>query len=60
MTRRFGAMLLVATAVTVGAMLTGVWISFHLDSAPAPTIILVLTAIFIGVLLHHHLRLRRA
>jgi manganese/iron transport system permease protein len=52
-------MLVVATAVTLGAMLTGVWISFHLDSAPAPTIILVLTSIFIAALLRHNLRLRR-
>jgi manganese/iron transport system permease protein len=60
LTRSFGAMLIVATAVTVAAMLTGVWASFHLDSAPAPTIILVLTAIFLAALLRHHLRTRHA
>ncbi|MDM7930734.1 metal ABC transporter permease [Tabrizicola sp.] len=56
--RRFGVMLLVATAVTLGAMLTGVWASFYLDSAPAPTIILVLTGLFLLALARHNLRTR--
>lgn len=60
LTRRFGAMLLVATGVTVGAMLIGVWASFYLDSAPAPTIILVLTGLFLVALLRHRLRIARA
>lgn len=47
LTRRFGMMLVTATLVCLAAMLTGTWASFHLDSAPAPTIILILTAIFI-------------
>ena len=46
-TRQFGAMLLVATAICLFAMLAGVWASFHLDSAPAPTIILILTSLFL-------------
>ncbi|MBA3910968.1 MAG: hypothetical protein C0524_14125 [Rhodobacter sp.] len=58
LTRSFGAMLVVATAVTLGAMLTGVWASFHLDSAPAPTIILVLMALFLLALARHRLRAR--
>jgi manganese/iron transport system permease protein len=45
--RSFGAMLLVATLVCLFAMLAGVWASFHIDSAPAPTIILILTAMFL-------------
>ncbi|SNT76685.1 metal ABC transporter permease [Paracoccus seriniphilus] len=45
--RSFGAMLVVAVLVCLGAMLGGVYLSFFLDSAPAPTIILILTAIFI-------------
>ena len=47
LTRSFGAMLVTATVLNLGAMLAGVWASFHLDAAPAPTIILILTAIFI-------------
>lgn len=46
-TRRFGPMLCVATAVSVVAAVAGVYLSFWLDSAPAPTIILLLTAAFI-------------
>ena len=44
--RSFGAMLLVATFVCLFAMTAGVWASFHLDSAPGPTIILILTGLF--------------
>lgn len=47
LTRSFGAMLVTATLVCLSAMLLGVWASFHLDSAPAPTIILILTAAFV-------------
>lgn len=45
--RRFGAMLIMAVVVNLIGMLGGVYASFFLDSAPAATIILVLTAMFI-------------
>lgn len=45
--RRFDRMLLVAVAVTLAACLGGVYASFFLDSAPAPTIVLMLTAMFL-------------
>jgi manganese/iron transport system permease protein len=45
--RSFGAMLVSATLVCLFAMVAGVWASFHLDSAPAPTIVLILTALFL-------------
>jgi len=48
MVRSFGRMLVVAVAACLASMLAGVYLSFHLDSAPAPTIILVLTAVFIA------------
>ena len=48
-TRRFGTMLITAVVVTEAAMFTGIYLSFFIDSAPAPTIILVLTAVFILV-----------
>jgi manganese/iron transport system permease protein len=44
--RRFAAMLAVSVAVAVLAGLCGVYASFWIDSAPAPTIVLLLTAIF--------------
>jgi manganese/iron transport system permease protein len=46
-TRRFGTMLLVAMGVSVGCSLLGVYLSFFLDSAPAPTIVLLMSACFI-------------
>ena len=46
-TRSFGAMLAVAVAVTAAAGAFGIWVSFWIDSAPAPTIILALSAVFV-------------
>ncbi|MGZ3217312.1 metal ABC transporter permease [Paracoccus sp. T5] len=47
MTRRLSVMLVLAVTIAVGASLAGVWSSFWLDSAPAPTIIVILTALFV-------------
>lgn len=47
LTREFRHMLAAAVAVNLSAMLGGVYASFWLDSAPAPTVILVLTGWFI-------------
>jgi manganese/iron transport system permease protein len=49
--RRFGPMLAVAVAVGAGASLLGVYASFWLDSAPAPTIVLVMAAVFAASLI---------
>ncbi|TNF22774.1 MAG: metal ABC transporter permease [Rhodobacteraceae bacterium] len=51
LTREFRHMLLVAVGVNLTAMLGGVYASFWLDSAPAPTIILMLTLWFIAAFL---------
>jgi manganese/iron transport system permease protein len=45
--RSFDKMLIVSVVVCLFAMLLGTYASFFLDSAPAATIVLVLTAIFI-------------
>lgn len=45
--RRFGPMLIVSVTVCAISMLLGTYASFYIDSAPAPTIVLILTAIFI-------------
>ncbi len=47
LTRQFDRMLMVAVGVTLLAGFLGVYLSFYIDSAPAPTVILILTAIFI-------------
>lgn len=54
--RRFATMLWVAVLVNVVCMLAGVYASYWLDSAPAPTIILLLSG---GFLLAFAYRLRR-
>ena len=58
LTRRFGHMLLTAVAVAVGATFTGVYASFFIDSAPAPTIVLVMTILFVCAFLRASLRQR--
>ncbi|WP_410216999.1 metal ABC transporter permease [Paracoccus sp. (in: a-proteobacteria)] len=47
LTRRLAVMMALATTIAVGASLGGIWASFWLDSAPAPTIIVILTALFV-------------
>lgn len=50
LTRRFGAMMVVATVVAMAAGGLGVYASFFIDSAPAPTIVLILTGVFLVAL----------
>jgi manganese/iron transport system permease protein len=45
--RSFGQMLIVSVIVCIFAMFTGTYASFFFDSAPAATIVLILTAVFI-------------
>lgn len=45
--REFRTMLWVSVIVCMGAMLLGIYASFFIDSAPAPTIVLILTAVFV-------------
>jgi manganese/iron transport system permease protein len=45
--KRFAPMLLIASAVSVTCSLVGVYASFYIDSAPAPTIVLLLSATFV-------------
>ncbi|TDL81199.1 metal ABC transporter permease [Palleronia sediminis] len=46
--RSFAPMLIVSVAVCLLSMLAGTYLSFFIDSASAPTIVLILTAIFIA------------
>lgn len=54
--RTFEGMMAVSVAACLGAMLGGTYLSFFLDSAPAPTVILVLTALFAAAFLNRVLR----
>jgi manganese/iron transport system permease protein len=47
-TRTFGAMLVVSVVIAVLSSFVGVYASFFLDSAPAPTIVLLMTLVFIA------------
>jgi manganese/iron transport system permease protein len=58
--RRFTAMLAVAVLVCAFAMLAGTYASFFIDSAPAPTIVLILTLMFVLALARQQLRARHA
>nr|WP_313351412.1 metal ABC transporter permease [Paracoccus sp. (in: a-proteobacteria)] len=46
-TRRLATMLATSVGVAAFGTVSGVWASFWLNSAPAPTIVLVLTALFV-------------
>ena len=58
--RRFSTMLWVSVLLCMGSMLVGTYASFFLDSAPAPTIVLVQTGLFIVALLRRQILNRRA
>ncbi|CAM5304568.1 metal ABC transporter permease [Mycolicibacterium aubagnense] len=51
LTTRFSAMLWLSVVIAAGASLLGVYLSFFIDSAPAPTIVLLLTALFVAAFL---------
>lgn len=46
--RRFQTMLWVSVLINMAAMVGGTYLAFHLDSAPAPTVVLMLTAVFVA------------
>lgn len=48
LTRRFEAMLVAAVAIAAACSFLGVYLSFFIDSAPAPTIVVLMTAVFIA------------
>lgn len=47
LTRKFSTMMIVSAAIAIFASFMGVYLSFLIDSAPAPTIVLLMTIIFI-------------
>lgn len=49
LTNRFQTMMRTATFIAISCSILGIYISFFIDSAPAPTIVLTLTALFIIV-----------
>lgn len=58
--RRFATMLWVSVIICMGSMLLGTYLSFFFDSAPAPTIVLIQTAMFLVAFLRRQILTRRA
>lgn len=58
-TNRFERMLPIAVIVTMLSGFLGVYLSFFMDSAPAPTVILIMTAIFIAAFVRRSALARR-
>ncbi|MFK7939633.1 MAG: metal ABC transporter permease [Roseovarius sp.] len=58
--RNFRTMLWVSVVVCMASMLLGTYLSFFLDSAPAPTIVLILTVVFLVAFLRRQVQTRRA
>lgn len=58
--RSLRRMLPVSVLVCMASMLGGVYLSFYLDSAPAPTIVLILTALFIAAFIFRTIRTRQS
>ena len=44
---RFSTMLIISSLLSLGVMLSGIYLSFFIDSAPAPTIILIFSIAFL-------------
>lgn len=56
--KRFEHMLLVAMLISLSSSFIGIYLSFFIDSAPAPTIVLLMSAWFICVFIYTSLRAR--
>ncbi|MDP9573038.1 UNVERIFIED_ORG: manganese/iron transport system permease protein [Agrobacterium larrymoorei] len=58
-TRRFSAMLIAAVCVALFSTTLGIWLSFLIDSAPAPTIVLIMSGLFILAFLRTTVKARK-
>lgn len=58
--RTFEKMLIMAVVICMISMLAGVYLSFFIDSAPAPTIVLILSALFVLSFVRKIIQVRRA
>jgi manganese/iron transport system permease protein len=58
--KSFGRMLIVAVFICTAALVLGVYASFFIDSDPAPTVVLILTVIFIAAFIRRVVLTKRA
>lgn len=56
LTKRLQIMMLLAVLIAVSSGVIGVWASFWLDSAPAPTIVIILMIFFIAAFIWRQIR----
>jgi len=59
LTRTFASMLLVALLLSIIVTFSGVYLSFFLDSAPAPTIVVLFAIVFIAMFVSVSMKARR-
>jgi manganese/iron transport system permease protein len=57
--RRFHTMLITATVIALGCSFAGIYLSFFIDSAPAPTIVLLMSSVFVAAFLRTTLQTRQ-
>jgi len=60
LTDRFSRMMLVSVIIAVAASFFGVYLSFFIDSAPAPTIVLLMSVAFIAAFIYSRWKTARA
>jgi len=58
LTRRFSVMMALALGIAIAASELGVYLSFFIDSAPAPTIVLLLSAAFVAAFIYSAIKTR--
>ena len=57
-TKQFRLMMPLALITTISSMMFGIYLSFWIDSAPAPTVIMVLTSIFVYALVQKNILIK--
>ncbi|MEI5679235.1 MULTISPECIES: metal ABC transporter permease [unclassified Mesorhizobium] len=60
LTDRFSRMMLVSIIIAMAASFFGVYLSFFIDSAPAPTIVLLMSMAFIAAFIYSRWKIARA
>lgn len=59
MTKSFYHMLIISVLISCSCSLLGIYLSFFIDSAPAPTIIVLLSSLFVIVFFLSHLKIKQ-
>ncbi len=60
LTQKFQSMVLASVIISLLTSFAGVYLSFFIDSAPAPTIVVLMTVVFILVFIRHSINSKRA